>query len=81
MTMEFPANTAAVRGLKTLWKGQFQGTMAPTCVGMSKEDQDVQHGDESSKGLRIDQRIRNKGRKMECLASSGHQRFSVQMTS
>ena len=30
MTMALPANTAATRGLSTLWKGQFQGTMAPT---------------------------------------------------
>lgn len=30
MMMELPAKTAAVRGLSTLWKGQFQGTMAPT---------------------------------------------------
>lgn len=37
MMMELPAKTAAVRGLSTLWKGQFQGTMAPTCVRWRRE--------------------------------------------
>jgi hypothetical protein len=29
MTMALPANTAALMGFSTLWKGQFQGTIAP----------------------------------------------------